>query len=1361
MKRINLITCIIILLWSLLPSMLHSQDFYNYTTKGACHGMDNGRLDLTLVESEISSIVDVSFPISIYVEDLNNSDVEWLVLSDDWQQTVEQLYAGDYRVTVDLNSSCSFQFDFSILESNISFDDALLTLKHPSSCSLEDGDVVVRNSNLSGEVGYTTFSFMNFSGEQVFPQSNPGGSLGAGTYYIIATDEVGCSDSYEFKLEAPYHADITMEATSTCSGQSVGTLGAYLNFPSGLYEFSWSNGFVETNVWQSEQEDLSSGNYCVTVTSMENPDCQMIQCIDIGVLPPSDPLVVNTNVIQPCPGDNNGQIVTNISGGYPPYTKQLNGANHTLLGLTEGDYNLIVTDVCGGSYSENIVLKSMEADFDYLVNTPACYAQGGSLSLYEIHVSGGTPPYYDLYKEVNFPFRNSDNVMEVFRIKDARGCMLNADYNPIKVDNIHINHKSGKTCAGLTVGNIEIEYNMPTLANYYLLLDNQNLSNLLEPTNSTQIINIGGLSAGDYSLHLDLNGCVYDEDVRIIESSNLDERFNNFDEDDNMCVYDQYCNGNLITSEGIRRSTSFSNIFNDAGWNGIFKCQLEKNCNGSSEAFGVLTAPIQQLPWWQYVRLYQDKLGDNRFSNIVRVEPFPIASDHRGCRPVYFCPLTMRILGYGFHNIGRKDWIDKVTIDESTGCLNYFCLNFSNNYCYDDVINDILPDSYINDRIFEEVFGDCEVRNENVAQLLEWEPNMRSEYDFLETELFKELDLIKTFIAQGNRNLYCADITFCLNTFEVVNVNIPSGECDLVSDCNDPYWLPDGTYVGPEAHVISYCSTTLVDGIKYLTCPDPNRTCIDEDCDNPVSYPCRKLTRILPWTPGILDDKLIGGDDKIKVLSRDDRVKLPKIAYQVDNGELSPFTYYGESRDVREYFSETASSPIYKDQSNSALLGFDASNNTYLSCYLESNNLWSIEGGYMNDEIFLNLSSTDFLSIKDFLVRDGNMYFVCLVKGTLNLNNQTLVTVTNKSILYLKWNLLDPSIREYVLVLEDLNVVDPESILSSDRNLDLDPSRIQAVSYNGTNVPIESNNTSFDWTRFEFRSTTRPRVSNDLDSLVFHSPNFIMMKNMDRNQGSNPPGNINHKYVMSLQADLTNESIFEIYPGSEENLIVRTTEDSTKLLIYGTEIDSIGIANKMVRLNKENIFLLYDHVSQEVKHYTVNNSLLDHEVIEVFDFMPLDDQVYFVSELSTNAIENKVGDYTFILDAVEGTELIGITSVIEYDNFIDHTDYSNLDNVFDNYRVTNEPLKISVFPNPSDGLINVSILTSNDELVDGEVQIFSIVGENVFSISTTLESYETNLTIDLGTKIPPGLYYIQFIDSNLSIKSEVIKFIKI
>ena len=75
MQNSNLLKGIILVL-AFLPFVAYTQNFYSYTTKGSCHQLDNGRLDIQLIEQAISPIVNVEFPITIHVEDVNDDQVE-------------------------------------------------------------------------------------------------------------------------------------------------------------------------------------------------------------------------------------------------------------------------------------------------------------------------------------------------------------------------------------------------------------------------------------------------------------------------------------------------------------------------------------------------------------------------------------------------------------------------------------------------------------------------------------------------------------------------------------------------------------------------------------------------------------------------------------------------------------------------------------------------------------------------------------------------------------------------------------------------------------------------------------------------------------------------------------------------------------------------------------------------------------------------------------------------------------------------------------------------------------------------------------------------------------------------------------
>ena len=102
--------------------------------------------------------------------------------------------------------------------------------------------------------------------------------LEAGTYRVVATDSLGCSDELEITLFEPDSIEITAEVVDEShAGEMDGSIALDVQGGTGTYTYDWDSGQSEAAL-----ENLSGGTYCVTVED-EN-GCQSTACFEVEVL---------------------------------------------------------------------------------------------------------------------------------------------------------------------------------------------------------------------------------------------------------------------------------------------------------------------------------------------------------------------------------------------------------------------------------------------------------------------------------------------------------------------------------------------------------------------------------------------------------------------------------------------------------------------------------------------------------------------------------------------------------------------------------------------------------------------------------------------------------------------------------------------------------------------------------------------------------------------------------------------------------------------------------------------------------------------------------------------------------------------
>ncbi|HRK81583.1 MAG TPA: SdrD B-like domain-containing protein [Saprospiraceae bacterium] len=210
-------------------------------------------------------------------------------------------------------------------------------------------------------------------------------TLPAGTYTVTVTDFVGNSKIQSATVTQPPLLGIvftgdtcTLPAFITASG--VGGVGPY--------NYAWNTGHNGPSIVIN-----SLGNYCLTLTDANG--CGAIGCVKITV-PPINISLNSTNLL--CPGVNNGQITSTVTGGQPPYNYQWsNGATTpNLINVGAGVYTLTVTDARGCTRTATSTVTA-PPPIVITLNTirPSCTGfNNGSITA---SAAGGTAPYIYLW----------------------------------------------------------------------------------------------------------------------------------------------------------------------------------------------------------------------------------------------------------------------------------------------------------------------------------------------------------------------------------------------------------------------------------------------------------------------------------------------------------------------------------------------------------------------------------------------------------------------------------------------------------------------------------------------------------------------------------------------------------------------------------------------------------------------------------------------------------------------------------------------------------------------------------------------------------------------------------------------------
>lgn len=288
---------------------------------------------------------------------------------------VTGLPAGTYQVIVTDQNGCTTTATATVFEPPMLTADAAGT---DAACH-GSSDASVWVEAAGGTPGYT---YLWSSGQNTASVTG----LPAGNYEVTVTDAKGCTATAVASPTEPAELMLTLEWSDvSCAGGNDGQITPHVQGGTPPYAFFWG-GMPADSVFQ----DLTAGTYCLEVRDANG--CTISDCQDIAE--PAALKLSATNQQAGCPGQNQGRISLDISGGVTPYVVQWDhGAfGAQLMNLPPGTYHAIVTDANGCSIEYQTTLSNSTPIELTFANTPtSCFGTADGRSV--VTVNGGTPPY--------------------------------------------------------------------------------------------------------------------------------------------------------------------------------------------------------------------------------------------------------------------------------------------------------------------------------------------------------------------------------------------------------------------------------------------------------------------------------------------------------------------------------------------------------------------------------------------------------------------------------------------------------------------------------------------------------------------------------------------------------------------------------------------------------------------------------------------------------------------------------------------------------------------------------------------------------------------------------------------------------
>jgi hypothetical protein len=213
----------------------------------------------------------------------------------------------------------------------------------------------------------------------------------AGTYSVLVTDALGCTDSIT-NISITQPNIIVSDTTSTqptCPGGTNGTASITTSGGTPGYSYLWSNGSTTPNI-----SSLAAGTYQCTVTDTNG--CPHINSVVVAE-PPAFNASFNTSSPS-CFGDGNGSTGIQMSGGTPGYTYLWSTTETTpaISNLSAGWYYCTTTDTNNCSHQDSVYI-SEPALLNIALSSTHPSTCGGNNGSINATITGGTAGYNYLW----------------------------------------------------------------------------------------------------------------------------------------------------------------------------------------------------------------------------------------------------------------------------------------------------------------------------------------------------------------------------------------------------------------------------------------------------------------------------------------------------------------------------------------------------------------------------------------------------------------------------------------------------------------------------------------------------------------------------------------------------------------------------------------------------------------------------------------------------------------------------------------------------------------------------------------------------------------------------------------------------
>ncbi|GAB4203478.1 MAG: hypothetical protein Fur0023_10410 [Bacteroidia bacterium] len=385
-----------------------------------------------------------------------------------------------------------------------------------ATCGNNNGIIVINNLSPPGQfVSSYQYDNSNIPTPTVI-------NVPSGTHTVGITNNFGCSVTTTVNItNTPPISNATYTSYPATCGNNNGVITVG-NVTGGTPNYQYAlngTGFSPTPSFNN----LSPGNYTLYINDV-------IGCTystNVSVIAAPGPTGINyATAPSACVGSTGSFTISNVIGGTPPYSYQVNGigTNSIVNSLPAGNHTVSITDANNCVYTTTFNISTIPGPSSATINVTnaACGNSNGSANV--VNVSGGASPYQYSFNGNPFSTNNSVSGLPAgihnVIIKDINSCTLSVNFN---VSNI-----GGPTALNFTVSNIscnggnngiiDVSTTGGTAPFNYTLMPN-NISNGLGSFNN--------LTSGTYTVSVkDANNCMYSSTVSVSQPAPLTLTFN-------------------------------------------------------------------------------------------------------------------------------------------------------------------------------------------------------------------------------------------------------------------------------------------------------------------------------------------------------------------------------------------------------------------------------------------------------------------------------------------------------------------------------------------------------------------------------------------------------------------------------------------------------------------------------------------------------------------------------------------------------------------------------------------------------------------------------------------------------------------